>query len=149
MVTCDICFYEMGRDELFILQCCKNNSMCLKCLDLLTKSLCPFCRTPFEYDKPRISRSYEEPLSWVSSHDQYFFTDPYTPINPYDDYYTDSRILRRAIKRLRKLQERELHNSRNRDLNRAINSSIRSERTFLQKMVTEGIEIYHLEKDTV
>jgi hypothetical protein len=38
------------------------------------------------------------------------------PINPMDDLYMDSRILRRQMRRLRKLQERERDRLRNQQI---------------------------------
>jgi hypothetical protein len=43
-------------------------------------------------------------------------------INPLDDYYTDSRILRRHIRRMRKLEQREHDAIYNKNLNKSLNS---------------------------
>jgi len=135
-MECGICYFSVQSENIFHLSCCKNNYVCLDCIHLLTTPLCPFCRARIQSlpDK-RIAHSYQEPTTYPFIHHNETF------INPFDDMYLNSRSLRRQMKRLRKLQERErdrLNNQNianiyreNKEMNRRnINEQIQEEREF-------------------
>jgi len=61
-MDCGICYYNYTQEkDIFPLTCCKNNILCLRCVQLLTTPLCPFCRAriPDLPEKPRMAISYE------------------------------------------------------------------------------------------
>jgi hypothetical protein len=70
-------------------------------------------------------------------------------LNPLDDSYLDSRILRRQMKRLRKLQERERSAEANRRTNSLHNERRRREqqqaRDDIQEEIKEGLEIFEMD----
>jgi len=113
---CTICYEKCHEDNFFSLECCLDKRICRACLGCLTVPLCPYCRKiiPVIKDDPkyRISRSYTENSSLFVSHlydDEEELIDPRT---------LDSRILRRRMRRLRKLQLREEDKERNRQFYR-------------------------------
>jgi len=70
-------------------------------------------------------------------------------LNPLDDSYLDSRILRRQMKRLRKLQERERGAEANRRTNSLYNERRRREqqqaRDDIQEEIKEGLEMFEMD----
>lgn len=107
-MDCGICYFTFPDYDFFQLFCCKNNFVCMQCINLLTTPLCPFCRARIpSLQEKRFAISYQETsISRI----------PIYTIDPLDDNYLDSRILRRQMKRLRKLQERERDQLRNQQL---------------------------------
>lgn len=148
MEECGICFYEVAREKFFDLVCCGNNNrMCKYCLELLLVPLCPFCRTriPGLPDK-------EDAMQFrgAISLDSYTLLPPMYALNPMDDSYVDSRILRRQMKRLRKLQERERNDNRNRRTNYLLNERRRREQqqrqSDIDEEIREGLEIFEMDR---
>jgi len=154
-MECDVCFYTFSQeDDFFELSCCKNNRVCQSCIQLLLIPQCPFCRAslslPCTADR-KLSISY-------TSRDTLYGNDSDYYINPYDEYYTDSRALRRQMKRIRKLREREAHDRRNRYLH-LINTtnSLSSfdtpsshhnhQRNEVQQHIREELQQYHLHNE--
>jgi hypothetical protein len=135
-MDCGICYFTFSDSEFFQLTCCKNNNVCSQCINLLTTALCPFCRAriPSLPDK-RLAISYQENVSIAYS--------PNFRINPLDDNFLDSRILRRQMKRIRKLQERERDQLRNRQLVQIYRDCKRQE---IQRQIKEEKEIYDEEQ---
>lgn len=130
-MECNICYFNYPIDDFFVLQCCKNNNVCKQCINLLTTPLCPFCRTKIsELSDKRMAYSYPN-TSHIPNLD-YF-------INPYDDTYIDSRILRRQMKRLRKLQERERDRIYNQNLATAYRLNKQSNKKEIQKQIKDDI----------
>jgi len=148
MEECGICFYEVSVEKFFDLPCCQNrNRMCKYCLELLLVPLCPFCRTRIPGLPDR-----EDPTRFRGgvSLDAYTLLPPMHVLNPLDDSYVDSRILRRQMKRLRKLQERERHNDTNRRTNYIMNERRRQEqhpqrRNEIQEQIREDLEMFQME----
>jgi hypothetical protein len=145
MEECGICFYEVAQEKFHPLECCQNrNRMCNYCLELLIVPLCPFCRTriPGLPDK-------EDPQQFrgAVSLDSYSLLPPLYVLNPLDDSYLDSRILRRQMKRLRKMQERERHNDMNRRTNYLLNERKKREqqqkRDDREDEIKVGLDLYH------
>jgi cellulose biosynthesis protein BcsQ len=66
-------------------------------------------------------------------------------INPYDDTYIDSRSLRRQMKRLRKLQERERDKIYNQNLIMAYKLNKKENKKNIETDIKEQIEIFELE----
>jgi hypothetical protein len=72
-------------------------------------------------------------------------------LDPMDELYTDSRILRRQMKRLRKLQERERESENNRRLNMVMHESRKEaskRKKEIQDQIKEDTDIFVLENDT-
>ena len=152
MEECGICFYEVVVEKFFDLPCCQNrNRMCQYCLELLLVPLCPFCRTKIPGLPER-----EDPNRFRGgvSLDAYTLLPPMYSLNPMDDSYTDSRILRRQMKRLRKLQERERQAEANRQINALLGERRRREqqqqqqrRRTLQEQIQEEKELFDMDMD--
>jgi hypothetical protein len=135
-MECGICYYSHPIEEIFELFCCKNNHVCQQCIKLLVVPLCPFCRTKIPgLENKRMAVSYENPSMT-------FFNQDF--IDPRDDIYIDSRILRRQMKRLRKLQERERERIFNRNLSAAYRNSKKSMKNSLQQEIRE--EQFHMDE---
>jgi hypothetical protein len=64
-----------------------------------------------------------------------------------DDIYTDSRILRRHMKRLRKLQERERDALRNRQLSEIYRENKQHYRREMARQISEEKRFYEEEQD--
>jgi hypothetical protein len=130
-MECNICYFDYPHNDFFVLQCCKNNNVCKQCINLLITPLCPFCRTIIsELSDKRMAYSY--PTNSHISNNDYF-------INPYDDTYIDSRILRRQMKRIRKLQERERDRLYNQNIAMAYRLNKQSNKKEIQKQIKEDI----------
>jgi hypothetical protein len=130
--------------------CCQNrNRVCRYCIELLTVPLCPFCRTRIQ-GLPERTPEFRGASSLDISEQISFFDSSFHFVNPLDDSYLDSRILRRHMKRLRKLQERERQVERNRRLNIAFNEWSRQQRQQerdLQEHIKEERELFYMEHD--
>jgi len=145
MKQCDICYYNTEESLLHKLECCKNNSICCLCVDLLSKPICPFCRAHIHVNTPR---SLDENMLRHHLHPNSIFD---YRINPFDDSFLDSRILRRTMKRLRKLQEREQHNQQNKLLNRALARSIKRQKETdrdIQENIDDGMFVFVMDANT-
>jgi len=104
----------------------------------MTTPLCPYCRTmiPSLSDIKRHAVSYQQPTIY-----------PHVSvinINPFDDIYLDSRILRRQMKRLRKLQERERDRLNNQQLASAYRNSKKEHRKIAEQ-IKEEREIFEMD----
>jgi hypothetical protein len=104
---CSIC-YETPCDlsHLIYLECCKNTKkICMKCLNCLTTSICPYCRQELnEKCIPYLSTSLSSNISrstntYLPSYTWEMFLNEENIINPC--LFEDSRRLRRQIRRLR------------------------------------------------
>lgn len=147
---CKICYYEFLSSEFYELRCCRNhNRVCRHCIDLLIVPLCPFCRTrieglPDRSPQFRGATSLDSSDIWNASN----FDSSFHFVNPMDDSYLDSRILRRQMKRLRKLQERERQADQNRRINTTFNETIREKKKKdLQQQIREEQEIFDMEQE--
>lgn len=138
-MECGICYFTYDASEFFNLNCCKNNHVCLNCIKLLTIPLCPYCRTRISglenNNNYRISISYPTPS---------LIQNDYI-IDPRDDMYLDSRILRRQMKRLRKLQERERDVLYNKQLAQAYKESKKKNKNKINEEIKEDINIFNME----
>ena len=143
MEECAICYYETPPDKFYDLSCCGNkNRVCRDCIDLLLVPLCPFCRTRMEGLPDRSDPT--PPFRGAVSLDAYTLLPPMYSLNPMDDSLLDSRILRRHMKRLRKLQERERNNEQNRRINYVMNEHKRREQ--LRKQAKEEQDIFEMDR---
>lgn len=141
MEECGICYYEVATEKFHDLTCCENhNRMCTYCLELLLVPLCPFCRTRI----PGLPEKNE--FRGAVSLDTYTLLPPMYALNPLDDSYLDSRILRRQMKRLRKLQERDRNASENRRTNYLLNERKKRDqqqkRDDIAEEIKEGLETF-------
>jgi len=166
-MDCGICYYNYSREEdIFNLKCCKNNIICLRCVHLLTTPLCPFCRARIsdlpETATKRMAMSYEaESTLRAPTLSPFIITPPqhhaHTP--PWmtstsmpsmrnssgDDIYIDSRTMRRRLRRLRKLQQREDDRIHNRNLTRVLRESRSSTRNSIQQQIQQDREIFEMD----
>lgn len=103
---CNICYIE--KEDLNILECCKNTKkICNECLDCLTRPICPYCRQSLPTNltkniEPSSCPNYTM-SNWMSNESRYLLIDPNS------QEYSDSRILRRQIRRMRRNYYRTLH----------------------------------------
>lgn len=133
-MDCDICY--LIQHNFFKLECCKNQ-ICHPCLNLLLNSKCPFCRT----DIPELK--YKEPLT--RSLPTNFSILPDFSILPMDDLFTESRIYRRYLKRMRKLQQREEDRENNKNLSIAFKNSKISYKTEIRNQIDEDFIMFQLD----
>lgn len=146
-MDCGICYYNYSReDDFFSLTCCKNNIICLHCVHLLTTPLCPFCRARIpglpDTATRRMASSYEAESVLTSSS----WTPGSLPfISNIDEQYIDSRLMRRRLRRLRKLQQREDNRFYNRNLTRALRESRSSVRNNIQQQIQQDREIFDMD----
>lgn len=145
MEECAICYYDTSSSDFYDMQCCKNNRICRHCIELLTVPLCPFCRTRIQGLPEKMENQFRGAISLGGGHED-------SPIllfvNPMDDMYIDSRILRRQIKRLRKVQERERQAEYNRHFNSIMNESNRQQKKKeLTLQIKEEKDIFLFEQD--
>jgi hypothetical protein len=111
-VECMICYEQAFPEDFFILSCCKEKKICHKCLDCLKVPMCPYCRSVIKEiknnPKYRLSYSYMP----VSNHllmEQTFFLAHHNILDDtIDPRMISSRILRRRLRRMRRLQMRGL-----------------------------------------
>lgn len=94
MEICAICYESRPPIQFFYLSCCGNNKICSYCLENLVLPRCPYCRQTIEGFHPKKPKTRE---TWL--------------LRPHE--YT-SRIERRHIRRLLKLEIREEDRQRNR-----------------------------------
>lgn len=125
-MDCGICYSVLPPDAFYTLTCCKNNHACKDCIDLLLVPLCPFCRARLSLPAKRMA------ISLPSSGPTHEFW-----IDPMDVLYTDSRILRRQMRRLRKLQDRERDQLRNQQLAWINRVSKEKQRQALRRQIME------------
>jgi len=104
-MDCGICYFTVSQENIFDLECCKNNYVCLDCIERLKKPFCPFCRAKINFlEEKSLSLSCPPSFSFHHHH-QNINLEQYS--NAYDDIYLTSRILRRQLKRQTKLEDRE------------------------------------------
>jgi len=159
MQECGICYYDTSLDDLFPLSCCQHrNRMCLSCLHLLLTPVCPFCRKPLD-NLPSSYMGREASFPPFRNAISYSDTsgsggEPHASllylIDPSDDTILSSRSLRRRMKRMRKIQERERQAEYNRQLNLVLNESKRTatqqqRRRGIQSVIRQDHEIFQLE----
>ena len=141
-MDCGICYFTFPIQDFFQLECCKNNNVCRQCIELLTNPLCPYCRAHIpSLSGKRLAVSYQD--TTISSPRVY---QPFQ-LDPMDDIYTDSRILRRQMKRLRKLQERERDALRNRQLSEIYKENKQHYRREMTRQISEDKSSYDEEQD--
>lgn len=129
MEECPICYFKMDCEVGSHLLTCCNHQICHACLRLLKKPVCPFCRKPITDSPYQYSHSVPpdpSPILMLNTDD--YSIDPYSQEN--------SRSLRRQMKRLRKLQERERRNAYNRLLNQTITASYRLSKEAEKRLIT-------------
>lgn len=134
-MDCSICYFSYpAPEDFFELTCCKNNLICHHCIKLLYTPICPFCRTS-------ISNYPGSPLLSISAPitNNYWFN---YQINPLDDTYVDSRILRRRMKRLRKLQERERDRQNNIIYSQTIKESKNHYKKEIERIISSDYDSY-------
>lgn len=137
-MECGICYFDFFEDaDFFTLHCCKNNRVCKNCINLFVSPVCPFCRANIPIEKqPILSKSYPAPSN-PNPNVEFF-------IDPLDDLYIDSRILRRQMNRMRKLQERERDRLYNKNLAKMFKESKKSMRNALQNHIHEDIRDFQI-----
>jgi len=103
MSECTICYDQRREDDFFTLTCCHEKQICSACLRCLVTPQCPYCRgvIPQIKDDPRYRMAHSAP-----SAPSYMMMERTERI--------ESRILRRQMKRLRKLEMREEDRALNR-----------------------------------
>jgi len=100
METCAICYESRPPIKFFYLSCCGNNKLCSYCLEKLVCPKCPYCRKTIEgFNNQKQKQRPQEETTWAIR--QRDFT---------------SRIERRQLKRLIKLELHENDRERNRRL---------------------------------
>lgn len=154
MQECGICYYETKPENVFSLACCQDrNLMCVACLHLLLTPICPFCRKPIVNLPP----SYSNSSSLFTSNATSLPETRSVPssflhlIDPSDDTLVSSRSLRRRMKRMRKVQERERQAEYNRQLNIVLNESKRmatlhqQQRRNIQSVIRQDHDIFRFD----
>lgn len=142
-MECGICYHNFNDDsDFFNLNCCKNNRVCNECINLLKTAICPFCRAKI----PDINRNH--PISKSYSPPSHYYYDNLLDINyqidPMDDMYLDSRILRRQINRMRKLQERERDRLYNKNLAKMFKESKKYLKNNIRNEINNDIRDFEL-----
>lgn len=132
MEECPICYYKMDTGVGSHLLICCNHEICHSCLALLKKPVCPFCRKPVTDSPYQYSQSLpnHSPIFLLSEYD--YSIDPYSQ--------ETSRSLRRQMKRLRKIQERERRNAYNRVLNQTLAASYQMTKEAQKRLITQQID---------
>lgn len=119
---CNICLET--RSEFFHLSCCRHK-MCKRCLESLTTPVCPYCRQIIrevqDDQRYRHARSYEMDYLTEQTISTYISSTAIPPevselIPPI--FIPDSRIMRRQIRRIRRLRQREEDRANNRERSR-------------------------------
>jgi hypothetical protein len=147
-MDCGICYYNYTRvEDIFPLTCCKNNILCLRCVQLLTNPLCPFCRAriPDLPEKSRMAISYEAESTLTPSPQREWRSASLPLSATLDEAYIDSRTMRRRLRRLRKLQQREDDRVYNRNLTRVMRESRSSMRNSISQQIQEDREIFEMD----
>lgn len=130
MIECSICCVSWCQSiDVLSLTCCKN-IICNQCVKSLIVPLCPFCRSVIqEVQDDEIYKkgySYHDTLSehTISQITQTQNQTQDTNIQSIDDTHIVSRILRRKIKRIRKLRDREKNRQNNYDIRMQIQEEL-------------------------
>lgn len=131
-MECDICC--ITQFNFFRLQCC-NNQICSDCFNLLVNSRCPFCRREIPELQGRFPRSLPNPAPALESPLSFL----------YDDIFTESRIYRKYLKRMRKLEQRERDREQNKNLSMAYRNSKASHRAEIQTRIEEDMMIFQID----
>lgn len=139
--TCDICFTEdLKEEDFFDLKCCKNNSICLQCENLLLEEKCPFCRSSIvlssSYKKRNRSNSYTEYPFNSEPNEMISFID--THLESFDDITYYSRIYRRKRIRMLKLRERHENFEKN-NIKSKWNNKNKNKKFSLANLIKKGL----------
>ena len=114
-MECYICYESICHADIFFLDCCVGKHVCTSCLQCLTVPLCPFCRAviPEIRHDPRYrqSQSYVDVNHFLLMEQAHFMAHHGIVDESIDPRFIESRILRRRIRRLRRLQMRERRGS--------------------------------------
>ena len=137
--TCTICYEE--TQSFHALNCCDaDKKICKKCINCLRSPLCPYCRNTL--DKGLLEnnlhvQSAPETVSWTS------FMEDELLINPYDPEFSDSRILRRQIRRMRRrfLSEQNRYNRNRNNTNRVSTRSRRAQRRQARQQLRNSVRL--------
>lgn len=165
MEECDICCFSQTLSDFYSLSCCKNNKVCNSCIKLLTVALCPFCRQIIpNLDNKRLAlscNSTDRDLEYYSNLYNTTYQNSFDNnlsinhqsylINPLDDSFTDSRILRRHIRRIRKLEERENNAIYNKNLNKVLNKHSNKKnkgKRYINEIIKYDLEMLQFDIDT-
>ena len=114
MEECAICYEHALSDDFFILSCCKEKKICQKCLDCLKVPMCPYCRSVIpeikNNPKYRLSQSFVPVPHHLLLEQTFFLAHHNLPPDHHtlDPRLITSRILRKRIRRIRRLQMRGL-----------------------------------------
>lgn len=112
MIECSICCFSWDTNEMLSLDCCKNE-VCNSCIDSLVVPICPYCRSVIP--ELRENKIYKQGYSYNDSLNDYTISQLLQheeTVRSMDDTHIESRILRRKIRRIRKLREREINTQR-------------------------------------
>jgi hypothetical protein len=146
MEECTICFYKYLNEDFFVLHCCASK-LCNTCSESLTVPLCPYCRKEIPELKGNIryklSVSFETDFLTQSTIESLLYIEIDRPVS-----YTESRILRRQIRRQRKREMNEANRLRNIELSRIRNqNNSRSKKNKeLRDLIKEDQDIFFFER---
>jgi len=125
MIECSICCCSTSQSEIISLTCC-NNQICNTCIESLVVPLCPYCRSVIKEIQDK--DIYKQGYSYNDTLSSYTISQLSTPspplLRPIDDTQIISRIIRRKIRRLRKLRERESKSRQREDIQRHIQEEL-------------------------
>lgn len=109
-IDCHICYEKVA--SVHFLSCCKEKQICQSCLNCLRVPLCPYCRSviPEIRKDPRynLSCSYVPVSQYLIDQQANLLAHHGMADATIDPRLIGSRILRRRLRRLRKLQMRGL-----------------------------------------
>lgn len=137
---CEICYESKQSIQL---KCCNNTKkICDYCLECLTTPICPWCRKKLP---DNLIKENMESKSLPDDYDSYFNHErQYLLINPDDPEYADSRVLRLALRNIRRNYYRTRINRNNnrsnssRNINRQRRQNIRNSLNRITREYNEG-----------
>jgi len=133
-MECKICYQMIDSSERYPLGCCQVNVLCQHCFEQLQYPHCPFCRSPLDIWP---SGCYSRSLPTYSS----FMMIPTEELFFSVDDIDVSRSQRRQLRRLRKLEQRELERNYNRELTSLLSKSYRTQqRQHIQDDIRQDLE---------
>lgn len=133
-MECNICYQMIDSSERYPLTCCQVNALCHHCFEQLQYPHCPFCRNKLEIWP---SGCYSRSLPTYSS----FMMIPTEELFFSVDDIDVSRSQRRQLRRLRKLEQRELERNYNRELTSLLSKSYRTQqRQHIQDDIRQDLE---------
>ena len=113
MKECSICYEK--KKSFFQLTCCSGYHICTCCSHKLRQPSCPFCREPIIGLK-----------SLFLNDDEFIrFYDNYSLWGPMEEIFLESKWYRRHYRRLKRLRDREEHNTENRIRSQQMNNQRR------------------------